>query len=189
VHRLRGDLVRLSGVGPSTATVFRGALALPPLALIVLAEERRIGRRSRRQVGVGLVAGICFGLDLTAFHAAIGAVGAGLATVLANLQVVIVGLVAWLALGERPSARLAAAIPLALAGVVLISGVVGGGAFGSDPLAGVVLGLTAAAFYSAYLLILRTGIGTAPRGRAVLDSTAASAVTGVVLGLVSEDST
>lgn len=180
-----GIFVRLSGVEPATATVFRCGLALPPLALLVVAEERRIGRRSRRQVLVALLAGVCFGIDLTAFHAAIGAVGAGLATVLANLQVVIVGVVAWLILGERPSNRLLAAVPVAFAGVVLISGVLGGGAYGSQPLAGVAYGLTAATFYSAYLLILRTWIGDPHRvAGPILDATAASAVTGLILGLI-----
>jgi drug/metabolite transporter (DMT)-like permease len=180
-----GILVRVSGVEPATATFFRCAFAIPPLALLVLVEERRIGRRSRRQVAVGLAAGVCFGIDLTAFHAAIGVVGAGLATVLANLQVVVVGVVAWVAFGERPSNRLLVAVPLALVGVALIAGVVGGVPYGSDPAAGVVLGLTAAVFYAAYLLILRSGIRDERRvAGPILDSTAASAATGAVLGLV-----
>jgi drug/metabolite transporter (DMT)-like permease len=104
---------------------------------------------------------------------------------LANLQVVVVGVVAWLALGERPSGRLLAAVPIALSGVLLISGVLGDSAFGQDPVAGVVLGLTAATFYAAYLLILRTWIHDDRRiAGPILDSTAASAVTGLVLGLV-----
>jgi drug/metabolite transporter (DMT)-like permease len=164
--------------------VFRCGLAILPLVLLAVAEERRLGRRSRRQVAVGLVAGVCFGLDLTAFHAAIGVVGAGLATVLSNLQVVIVGVVAWVGLGERPSGRLLVAIPLALVGVVLISGVVGGVPYGADPIAGVAYGVTAAAFYSAYLLILRSGIGDPRRvSGPILDATTASALTGLVLGL------
>jgi drug/metabolite transporter (DMT)-like permease len=180
-----GILVRVSGVEPATATFFRCAFAIPPLALLVLAEEHRIGRRSRRQVAVGIAAGVCFGIDLTAFHAAIGAVGAGLATVLANLQVVVVGVVAWVMLGERPSNRLLVAVPLALAGIALIAGLAGGIPYGSDPVAGVVFGLTAAVFYAAYLLILRTGVRDDRRvAGPILDSTAASAATGAALGLV-----
>ena len=59
------------------------------------------------------------------WHHAIEAVGAGLATVLGNLQVIIVGFFAWLLLGERPSRATLLALPVVLAGVVLISGVVG----------------------------------------------------------------
>ena len=43
-----------------------------------------------------------FAADLTFWHHSIDAVGAGLATVLGNIQVVFVGLLAW-ALGERPT--------------------------------------------------------------------------------------
>ena len=59
------------------------------------------------------------------WHHAIEAVGAGLATVLGNLQVIIVGFFAWLLLGERPSRATLLALPVVLAGVILISGVVG----------------------------------------------------------------
>ena len=55
-----------------------------------------------------MIAGVFFAADLTFFHHAIGAVGAGLATVIANLQVLFVGVIAWLLLGERPSGRLLA---------------------------------------------------------------------------------
>jgi drug/metabolite transporter (DMT)-like permease len=183
-----GIFVRYADVSPITATFYRCLYALPALFLLTVREERSIGRRSSRQTLVALAAGICFGLDLTAFHAAIGAVGAGLATVLANLQVVIVGVVAWVALGERPTARLGAAVPLALAGAVLISGVLGGAAYGEQPALGVVYGLVAATFYAAYLLILRSGIGD-PRRIAgpILDATAASAVTAFILAAVAGD--
>ncbi len=183
-----GIFVRYADVSPITATFYRCLYALPALLLLTVREERGLGRRSPRQTAVALVAGVCFGLDLTAFHASIGAVGAGLATVLANLQVVIVGIVAWLVLHERPSARLAAAVPLALAGAVLISGVLGGGAYGEEPVLGVAYGLVASAFYAAYLLILRSGIRD-PRRIAgpILDATAASAVTAFVLAALAGD--
>ena len=45
------------------------------------------------------------------WHHAIEYVGAGLATVLGNLQVLIVGVVAWLVLGERPSRAMLLAAP------------------------------------------------------------------------------
>ena len=79
------------------------------------------------------------------------------ATVLGNLQVIIVGLVAWLLLGERPSRATMLALPIVLVGVVLISGVVGDGAYGSNPQLGVILGLLTAVCYAAYLLTIRRG--------------------------------
>ena len=71
------------------------------------------------------------------WHHAIDAVGAGLATVLGNLQVIIVGFFAWLFLGERPSRATLLALPVVLVGVVLISGVIGEDAYGAAPQLGV----------------------------------------------------
>ena len=91
--------------------------------------------------------------------------GAGLATVLSNLQVVIVLAAAWLIWGERPTRPQLLGVPLALLGVALISGLLGGDAYGSDPVLGTLLGLGVAAAYSAYLLLLRKGRDLDARGR------------------------
>jgi drug/metabolite transporter (DMT)-like permease len=98
-----------------------------------------------------------FAADLTFWHHSIEAVGAGLATVLGNVQVVLVGVLAWAALGERPENRSLAAIPVVFGGVILISGVVGSGAYGDDPLLGVVFGVLTAITYALFILILRQG--------------------------------
>lgn len=148
-------LVRKADVAPATAAVFRCAYALPPLAFLYWMEHRRFGPRTSRELRLSLWAGAFFAADLIFWHYAIEDVGAGLATVLGNLQVVLVGLVAWLTLGERPEARVVAAIPIALIGIVLISGVVGSGAYGEDPLRGVVFGVATGLTYAAFILILR----------------------------------
>jgi drug/metabolite transporter (DMT)-like permease len=144
-------------VSPSTGTVFRALFGLPVLALVAFSERRRFGAMPLATVRVAAVAGLLFAGDLLLWHHAIEAVGAGLATVLANLQVVVVGVVAWLALGERPSRPTVLALPIVLSGVVLISGSIGGGAFGADPGLGVALGLGAAICYAGYLLVIRRG--------------------------------
>jgi drug/metabolite transporter (DMT)-like permease len=152
-----GILVRLADVSPSTAAVFRCLWALPPLALLAWVEWRRYGPRSRRDRMVALCAGVMLAADLTFWHHSIAAVGAGLSTVLANIQVVLVGVMAWALLGERPENRALAAIPVVFAGVILISGVVGAGAYGEDPLLGVIFGIATAIAYSLFLLVLRQG--------------------------------
>ena len=107
------------------------------LGVLAWWEDRRLGPRSRRDRALAAVAGVFFAADLICWHHAIEDVGAGLATVLGNLQVAFVGLVAWLVLGERPAARLLATLPLVLVGVVLISGVLEQSAYGADPTQGV----------------------------------------------------
>ncbi len=64
-------------------------------------------------------------------------------------------LATWLLFGERPPARALVAIPVVLAGVVLISGVLDEAAYGEDPVAGAVLGAAAGVFYAGFLVIMR----------------------------------
>jgi drug/metabolite transporter (DMT)-like permease len=98
---------------------------------------------------------VLFAANLIFWHHAIEAVGAGLSTVLGNVQVVFVALLAWAALGERPNNRSLVAVPVVFSGVVLISGVIGSGAYGDDPQLGVAFGLANAVMYALFLLILR----------------------------------
>jgi drug/metabolite transporter (DMT)-like permease len=144
-------------VSPSTAAVFRCGYALPVLAALALLERRRHGPAPRAAGRYAAAAGAFFAADLILWHHAIADVGAGLATVLANLQVVLVALVAWLLLGERPSTRVAAAVPLVFAGAVLISGLVGHAAFGADPALGALYGVLTAVAYTGFILVLREG--------------------------------
>jgi drug/metabolite transporter (DMT)-like permease len=130
-----------------------------------------------------VLAGLFFAGDLIFWHHAIEAVGAGLATVLGNLQVIFVGLVAWLLLGERPSRSVFAALPIVLVGIVLISGLIDEDAYGRDPGLGVVLGVGTALCYAAYLLIIRR-VGRdlrRPAGPVAL-STAATAGAAIAFG-------
>jgi drug/metabolite transporter (DMT)-like permease len=120
------------------------------------------------------------------WHHAIAAVGAGIATVLGNLQVVVVGFLAWWLLGERPDRRLVLAVPVVLAGVVLISGAVGEDAYGDDPARGVVFGLLTSAAYACFLLLLRHGSRDLRRASGPLfDATAVAVVVCAALGPVS----
>ena len=96
-------LVKLADVAPSTAAIFRCAYALPVLGLLAWREDRRFGARPRATRRLASRAGVFFAADLIFWHHAIEDVGAGLATVLGNLQVVVVPFAAWALLGERVS--------------------------------------------------------------------------------------
>ena len=181
-------LVRLSHASPSTAAIFRCAYALPVLGLLAWHEDRRFGARAWRDRRVAVGAGVFFTADLILWHHSIADVGAGLATVLANVQVVLVPLVAWAVLGERPGRRVLAALPLALLGVLLISGVLEQGAYGRDPGRGAAFGLGAGVAYVGFLLLLRRG-GAALRRPAgpLFDATLTAAVLCVAAGEVIGD--
>jgi drug/metabolite transporter (DMT)-like permease len=181
-------LVRLSHASPSTAAIFRCAYALPVLGLLALIEDRRFGGRSWRQRRAGLAAGVFFAADLLLWHHSIADVGAGLATVLANIQVVLVPLVAWAILAEPPGRPVLAALPVSLFGVLLISGVLEHGAYGRDPTRGTLFGLGAGVAYVGFLLLLRRGGADLRRPAGPLfDATAVATVLCVAAGLVIGD--
>jgi drug/metabolite transporter (DMT)-like permease len=150
-------LVKAAHESPSTAAVFRCAYALPVLGPLAWLERRRYGPRSRRDLKLSLIAGVFFAADLIFWAYAIDDVGAGLGTVLGNLQVVLVGLLAWAVLGERAEKRVLGAIPVVLGGVVLISGAIGSGAYGRDPARGVLFGALTGLTYAVFILVLRHG--------------------------------
>jgi drug/metabolite transporter (DMT)-like permease len=176
-------LVRFADVAPATAAVFRCLYALPVLGALALLERRRYGPRAQASRRLAVVAGVCFAADLVLWHHAIAAVGAGLATVLGNLQVVIVAFVAWAVLGERPERRLLFAVPVVFAGVVLLSGVIGADAYGADPLLGVVFGVATSLAYAGFILLLRQGNADVRRpAGALADATAVAVVAAAVMG-------
>ncbi|HEX4720671.1 MAG TPA: DMT family transporter [Thermoleophilaceae bacterium] len=181
-------LVREADVAPATAAVFRCAYALPALGLLAWIERRRYGPRTRRELRLSMWAGVFFAADLICWHYAIHDVGAGLATVLGNLQVVLVGLVAWLTLGERPDPRVIAAVPIALFGILLISGVLGSAAYGNDPARGVVFGIATGLTYAGFILVLRQSGRDLQRPVAPLfEATAFATVFALIGGLVIGD--
>jgi drug/metabolite transporter (DMT)-like permease len=181
-------LVRLSHASPSTAAIFRCAYAVPVLGLLVWIEDRRYGPRPWRERRYALVAGVFFAADLIMWHNSIDDVGAGLATVLANVQVVLVPLVAWAVLSERPGRRVLAALPIALLGVVLISGVLEHGAYGRAPGRGALFGLGAGVAYVGFLLLLRRGGADLRRPAGPLfDATLVGAVVASIAGAVIGD--
>jgi drug/metabolite transporter (DMT)-like permease len=181
-------LVRLSETAPSTSAVFRCVYALPMLALLALREDRRLGPRPARDRRLALIAGVFLGADLLFWHRSIADIGAGLATVLANLQVAAVPLLAWALLGERPGRRVLAALPVVLAGIVLISGALEQGAYGRSPGAGAVFGVLTGLSYAGFILVLRHGSADRrPPAGPLFDVTVAAAVTTLAGGLLIGD--
>jgi drug/metabolite transporter (DMT)-like permease len=184
-----GILYLYADVSPETGAFFRCLYAVPPLWFLARWENGRLGGgRPLRQRAFAWLAGAFLAADLLFWHHSIEVVGAGLSTVLANTQVVLVGLVAWVFLSERPAATSLGAIPLAGLGVVLISGVLETGAYGDDPLLGAVFGLLAGGAYTGFLLSLRHGSRDLRRVAGPLyDATLATAVLLLPVGLVQGD--
>jgi drug/metabolite transporter (DMT)-like permease len=163
--------VRLADVSPVTAAFFRAAYAVPVLALLVLASGGQ-GGRSRRARALAVASGVMLALDLSFWHASIAMIGAGLGTVIANVQVVFVALAGWYLYRERPSARTAAVIVVVLAGLTLTTGLARHDAYGSSPALGVMLGVVAGGCYAAFLVTFRAANRSlAPTSGPLLEST------------------
>jgi drug/metabolite transporter (DMT)-like permease len=97
--------------------------------------------------------------------------------VLGNTQVVLVGLLAWVLLRERPNRGSLLAIPLVAVGVVLVSGVLEHGAYGSSPGLGTLYGVCTGLAYTGFLLALRQGQrGLVGPAGPLFDATLAGAV-------------
>ena len=178
---------QLSGVSASTGTFFRAFYALVALQILVSLSRRPV-TRTRRERGVAFLSGVFLAVDVWLWQTAIGHIGTGLATLIANSQVVIVSLVAWAVLAERPSNRTFVSMPVVMGGLVLITGLGAADAFGSDPVLGVLLAACAAFFYSGFLMLYRnanTSLG--PVVRVLRDVVAGSTVGALAAGLISGD--
>ncbi len=177
----------LSEVNAVTGSFFRAAYAVPVLVVLWLA-RRSEDKRPPRLRWLALGAGIALGIDVVLWHTAINYIGTGLATLLANSQVVIVAVAAWLLQGERPTRRVLIAIPVVLVGIAMISGVGQEEAFGDDPLLGAALALVAAFFYAAFLLGYRaSNTGGGPTAGPLLEATFGAAVASWAIGSVNGD--
>ena len=124
---------------------------LAALWTITRADDHR-GRRARV---LALVSGIILSFDLAFWHESIALIGAGLATVIANVQVVFVAVAAWVLYKERPSLSTFGIIAGVLAGIALTSGLARPNAYGANPVLGVALGVAAGACYAGFLMTFR----------------------------------
>ena len=177
-------LVDLADVSPAAAAFFRCLYALPLLGALALWEDRRHGRRSWRQRRLALPAGALFAVDLIAWNHAIADVGAGLATVLGNLQVVIVPFLALALLGERVPRRILLSLPIVAFGILLVSGALESGAYGTNPSRGVLYGVVTALTYAAFLLVQRQGSADLRRpGGPLFDTSLVTAAFALIYGL------
>lgn len=175
--------VRLADVSPSTSAFFRMVYALP-LLIVIAALTRRKDVRPPSFHWMAVGCGFILSMDLSIWHWSIGLIGAGLATVLASIQVVFVGLIGWLFLGERPSRRASLVVPVVLGGVALTSGLGRPDAYGVNPVLGTVLGAGAGILYAVFLVSYRSSSKDGiPAAGPLLDATIGAAIGCLLVGL------
>ena len=199
-------VMQLAGSSPSMTALLRCVFALPVLGLLAWLERRRgAAAMTARSRWLARIAGVFLGADLVVWSHSIADIGAGLGTVVTNLQVVLVALLAWAVLRERPRNSLLVALPVMLGGLVLVGGLAGTAGYGAHPALGAAFGVGAAVLYAVYIFMLRqaTAAGTtaaganaeggatvarhAPVVAPLLEATIGAAFGAGVLGLVLRD--
>lgn len=144
-------LVQLADVAPSVSGFYRVFFGSLMLALWLGVTGRINWRRGWPG---SLLLGVFFALDLWFWHRSIIYVSPGIATLLANLQVLVMGAVGIWWFREAAGWRFAAGVLVALAGLWLLLGQ-GWQQFSERYQLGVVFGLLTALAYAAYLLTMR----------------------------------
>lgn len=145
--------VRLDDVGPTAVAFYRLFWGCIALFLVAFVRRERL-MPSRPLLGLMVLAAAFFTSDLACWHQSILYIGPGLATIVTNFQVFFLAIIGVLFLGERMGPRLAVSIPLAFIGLALLLEI---NLTQVPPhvLAGLVLGLCTASFYTGYILTLR----------------------------------
>jgi len=153
-----GIFVRLSETGSVASAFWRGALALPPLAVWALLERRPARLAASPRPHAPLLdpmffwAGVFFAADIALYHLSLAHTSVAAATLEANTAPIVVSILAWALWGERPRLGFLLATLLAFGGLLLI--VTPKLAGGGHALGGDVLALGAAWFYAAYILVV-----------------------------------
>ncbi|AUM16800.1 DMT family transporter [Rhodococcus ruber] len=179
---LTAGLIKLSGVSPATSTLFRCAFALPVLGLLALHEIRRHGGISRRVLATQALGGAMLGIDFALWARSIEMIGAGIATVVVNVQVVVVPLLAWLVFRERVPVRFVLAVPFLFAGVALAGGALFGGGETDRSMWGTLLALAAGLAYGTYLFVAGRAGSERRASSQVFVSTLVAGVVGTSVG-------
>ena len=144
----------VEGTSGPFATAFWRMLFGGLVLVLVGGGRGRSWKISGRDSGLIVLAGITFALDLGLWHSSIHRVGPGLATILGNLQVILLAVIGWLCYREIRARRVLASVALALPGLALLclSGAQGGN---GEYQAGVAYGLVAACCYTVYIIVLK----------------------------------
>lgn len=118
-----GVWVKAANFEPATSVILRCWLPLILFVPVVIWEGRKRGWLSKSGIMWAIVAGLILGIDFTAWNYAIFYVGAGVASVLLNLQVIILPVLAWLIDKEKIPTSYWFLLPIMAIGIAAVGGV------------------------------------------------------------------
>ena len=180
--------VRFSETSPSLTAFYRALLALPFLYIWVLRTKADLPLRaylSKENILIFSLAGVFFGTDMAIWNWAISFTSVAHATLMANTAPIFVTLISFFFLREKIKPSFFRALLLSFTGVgtVILSG------SGSDSfrLLGDALGLAAAIFYAAYILVIKRITNTLPPAHTLFFATLFTAIFLFPVGLIESD--
>ncbi|HSH00259.1 MAG TPA: DMT family transporter [candidate division Zixibacteria bacterium] len=141
------------GMGPTNSAFWR--LLIGGLVFLGLALALGGSLKVTARLTWGLIAGMVFACDLFVWHKSVAYIGAGMATILGNMQVFPTSILGRYLYKEKLSTVFKIAVPLAVVGVILLTGVGSDIEFTPRYLWGVALGLMTAVFYAGYIISLK----------------------------------
>lgn len=167
-------MVKEANFEPATSAFLRCAIAFVTLIPFAVHEIRKKGKLSRLGLMLSLLAGLFLGTDMVAWNYAIFYVGAGISSVLLNIQIIILPGLAMIFDKYKPSKIFWILAPILLLGAVMTGGVFDGAPpvgpakiYGVPTnLLGTLLGTLSGLCYGVYLYTSRKA-GTVNPGRYV----------------------
>lgn len=115
--------VKLANFEPATSAILRVGIALFVLIPFALREKAKSGGLNKQGIILSLIAGLFLGIDFTAWNYSIFFVGSGIASILLNLQIIILPALAIAFDKFRPSKSYYVLVPIMIFGVILTGGV------------------------------------------------------------------
>lgn len=145
-------IVRLVEVGPTAAAFWRLAVAVPVLWLARAAQPKQDAPPDRAAIGLMLIAGVAFALDLALWHRAIHLTSVANATLMSNLSPVFIALTLHFGFGDRHPPRFWLGLIVALAGAAWL--VADSFTISHETAIGDLMAIGTAAFYAVYQLLV-----------------------------------
>ena len=181
--------VRISETSPSLTAFYRAFLALPFLFIWVLRSKHDQPIKnylSKDNLVILFLAGVFFGSDMAIWNWAISFTSVAHATLMANTAPIFVTLVSFFFLRQKIESSFFRALILAFAGVSIV--ILAGSGSDSTRLLGDSLGLIAAIFYAAYILVIKKLTDTVPPAHTLFFATLFTAVFLFPIGLLESES-
>ncbi len=115
--------VKLSNFEPATSAILRVGLGFLVLLPFAIRESKKLGSINKSGVILSILAGFFLGIDFTAWNYSVYYVGSGIASILLNLQIIILPALAFLFDRERIPKTYYIVAPIMVLGVVMSGGV------------------------------------------------------------------